>query len=200
MRKEAILLFVCFIVAFLMQSCDHHRNSRITDVTMQRIEIEDSMTSNEVLYIIEPVAEYSTKCHFLRRCHCQYKYGSIERIDSIYLEDISGKNLNGWAVPKDSYHGHKFTDMVLVPAEDTLVSERIVWNMEVAHDWTSIREWLQQYDYRISGPKLLSISKSLPMPENIVIRFADRSIRAKVNNEPKHYKIKNIILEQQYDE
>ena len=38
------------------------------------------------------------------------------------------------------------------------------------------------------------------MPENIVIRFADRSIRAKVNNEPKRYKVKDIILEQQYDE
>ena len=194
--KRSFLIIAILVVTLLSACKKHYDDYQITGIVMQRIEIDDSNMKENNLYLLEPIVEYNYSYEFILNQSAGPMGGSVDKIDTVYVTSALDRNMNQYLMAANTYKNETIKELWLYHAEDSINWIRIRYHGGME----GIRYWLQNGERVFFQKTLLSISKSLPMPENIVIRFADRSIRAKVNNEPKRYKVKDIILEQQYDE
>jgi hypothetical protein len=64
---------------------------------------------------------------------------------------------------------------------------KIYWSGETLREWMQEGERMPFYTY-----KLYSINRNYLVPENIMVQFPNRVIRAKVDNEAMHYKIEGV--------
>ena len=182
MRMKILqITMVCFGISF--SSCQYHRNARIKDVVMQRVEIADTLITDEVIYKIEPIVDYIYTYHIFN-CHCKKKYESVDTIDSIYVEDSFGANINEWFTPVGINKKEKIDNMMVPLASDSLQMIHISWDRDIVHDWSQIRQWLQRYEGRLGAFQFFSIPQDKPSPKYIIVKFSNRTIRAKVKNDP----------------
>lgn len=188
MRSQVALIGLLCVLFFSSCKRLRHDGYKITDVVMQRVEIEDMPIQDGYLYLIYPeINEIWTEVSFLSQS--AGKSGSVDQVDAVIVEDSAGYDINGWLVPVNTYKGEKYNNMYLYELEDHSYAKKVSWYDGNIHDW------LKKNDGRYGDMDLFSISSNAPVPEYIVVQFPNRVIRAKVNNNAMRYQIKEVWFE-----
>ena len=86
------------LIVFCGLSGSHYTNYKLTDIAMQRVEVDDSTLSGKVLYQLTPtfkghdwVLSFNPFNHV---CGPGYGHGSYEPIHDIIVSDANGHRLN----------------------------------------------------------------------------------------------------------
>jgi hypothetical protein len=103
-RHFVLILIIGMLLTICWSSCKkHYDNYQITDVIIQRVEIEGMPMQDSVLYLVKPVAEYFYSYEFFLNQSCGTMAGSVEMIDTIIVEDARGESLNEGFLPMNVY-------------------------------------------------------------------------------------------------
>lgn len=186
MKKAVIFCLFCMVA---LTSCVKSIKSvKITDISLQRIEIDDSLQSGKVLYMLS--SHYETHDWHLKFIYPDPpRYGSYEPIHGMTVKDADGMEMNDSFLPLDSCLGRECVNATLSVANDT--SATVMVNFHTGLD--EIVDELRSCAIRTKVPKLLYADAEHPLPDSVILHFQQRDLKAKVNNVPVKYHVKNIL-------
>ena len=186
--KRCVLFLIRFLGLIIMNSCyKSPKNVKITRVTMQRIEVDDSTLAGKILYMFMSTYEvHEWELNFCLSPAPPPTYGSYEPLYDIIVQDAKGDVLNNQIFPLDSCMGQKCSNVHLTLANDTLETIIVSCNK-------TLYDIKNEYRYRaidITCPKIFYVEKGQPLPNSIVVKFKDRELNAKVVNTPITFQVK----------
>lgn len=186
MKKAVIFCLFCMVA---LTSCVKSIKSvKITDISLQRIEIDDSLQTGKVLYMLS--SHYETHDWHLKFIYPDPpRYGSYEPIHGMTVKDADGREMNDSFLPLDSCLGRECVNAILSVMNDT--SATIMVNFHTGLD--EIVDELRSCAIRTKVPKLLYADAEHPLPDSVILHFQHRDLKAKVNNVPVKYHVKNIL-------
>ena len=190
--KKFIVICVGLLGLLNLNSCDiWYKDHKLTDIAMQRVETDDSVQNGKVIYLLTPTFEghdWELKSIFTQPAGGSR--GSYETIDSIIVNDVNGNCMN------HSIRGMDFGTWNS--------NERAPFNILLSFANDAEREIISAYSlenlntikdkFMYGGPGILSsyllyVEEGQPLPDSIIVEFAHRKLKAKVNNIPKKIKI-----------
>ncbi len=196
-RHKLLVTLVVILVLVIMAAVERYVESfKITDVQIQRIEIENPLDSTYVdknLYIINVDYElnYSYGLRFFVHNFACTRYtanGSVDTLKGVIIEDSLRQSLNKYAKILNEYgsnsYGEKQFNCLQLAFPDDSTSTRYI---DAYEGWDEIYRVLQ-----IGGPDLHSpnrycafyIKKNCPLPKYFKLIFKEREIEVKINNNP----------------
>jgi hypothetical protein len=191
-RHKLLVTLVVILVLVIMAAVERYVESfKITDVQIQRIEIEnqnESTLEDKNLYIIDVDYElnYSYGLRFFVHNFACTRYtanGSVDSLEKIIIEDSLRRPLNRYTEILNEYGGNRYGNLQLAFPDDS-TSIRYI---DAYEGWDEIYRVLQ-----IGGPDLHSpnrycafyIRKTCPLPKYLKLIFKEREIEVKINNNP----------------
>ena len=205
MRKHKKLF--AFIIALILVAIAlfgrYEESFRITDVNVQRIEIEnltDSFYADKNLYLVNVDYElnysYGLRMNHNYNCTRYTANGSVDSLEGIIIEDSSRQSLNKHTEILNQYgvnqYGEKdFNSLQMSFANDSSSRQYI----DSYKSWNEIYQVLQRGGPDLHSPNrycVFYMNKNSPLPKFFTLKFKERKIEVNINNNPIICRVKEV--------
>ena len=190
--KKFIVICVGLLGLLNLNSCDiWYKDHKLTDIAMQRVETDDSVQNGKMIYLLTPTFEghdWELKSIFTQPAGCSR--GSYETIDSIIVNDVNGNCMNHSIRGMDfgTWNSNKGAPFNIL-LSFTNDAEREIISAYSLESLNAIKDKFMYGGPGILSSYLLYVEEGQPLPDSIIVEFAHRKLKAKVNNIPQKIKI-----------
>lgn len=202
MKKIKTLCATLFCL-LSMSSCGwRYTNSELTDITMQRVEIDDSVMNGKVMYLLTPIFVGHDWELMMLPSPANWIKGSYEPIDSIIVNNADGNCLNDSIAGLDikalqrSWGEKTIFDGILLDFVDDAEKCVVVLALEdcMNNKFENLFGGLKK-NFMDGGPwrndsYLIYVEEGQSLPDSIIVEFEHRKLKAKVDNTPKKVKFR----------
>lgn len=186
MRKIVFIIVFCMLLFFLFFfpfiftiGMDGYK---ITNIHMQRIEFDDSMFNDRIIYALNAECEVTEGLvPWGVPSTGATENGCYDSIKGIVIEDSASHIITDSLAPFNL--SPKFR---VAQKEDSKLVSGLQW----VKNWEDILLTLKNgRPYEVESCIFLYADKNVPQPTSVTIKFSDHEIKARVNNTPVKYSI-----------
>lgn len=184
--------YICsFLLAIIFVSCQKEETSYyISDLRVQRIEIEDSLSNDTLYYLLDFSMGFNSEWKVIRPWMLNRKPEEI--VLSVAIEDSLHVNITEHVKIFDGHYGaHDYYR--IIPTSIGEVNDSDIICCRRFDKWQTLIEHLNRIPHPYDGHyySMLSVNSCMPLPAYFTLKLETREIRVKVNNTPVRYKVYN---------